>query len=92
MPLTPRKLHSSLAPIFAMPFILTALTGSLFQIAATTGHANEYIWLLELHRGNFGRVHLENVYPFFNSIGLLGLIFTGISMWMKSKPKLRRQK
>ena len=86
-----RKLHSSLAPIFVIPVFITATTGALFQVAATTGHAQQYLWLLDLHRGKFGRFNLEMIYPFLNSFGLLVLAVTGILMWLRTKPPRRKQ-
>ena len=86
MSINSRKLHSSLAPIFVIPVFITSITGALFQVAASTGHAQEYLWLLDLHRGKFGRVNLELIYPFLNSFGLLVLAVTGILMWLRTRP------
>lgn len=82
-----RKLHASLAPLMVTPLLLTLVTGSLFQIAAVTGQANDYLWLLEIHRGKFGRIDLELVYPFLNAFGLLILSITGVAMWWKTRPR-----
>lgn len=84
-----RQLHRKLAPIFLLPFVLTLITGSLFQVAAVTGNAKEFSWLLELHRGKFGRINLEIIYPFFNAFGLLLLATTGIIMWLQYRPRQR---
>ena len=85
-----RQLHAQFAPIMIFPVLLTLITGSLFQIALVTGKADEFLWLLELHRGKFGRINLEMIYPFLNAFGLLMLATTGISMWWQIRP--RRQK
>ena len=45
------------------------------------GRANDFLWLLDLHRGTFGQVNLEFVYPLLNALGLLTLIITGLAMW-----------
>ncbi|AFY55687.1 hypothetical protein Riv7116_3216 [Rivularia sp. PCC 7116] len=79
-----RQLHSLFAPIILFPAVLTLITGSLFQIAAIAGKSQEFIWLLEWHRGKFGRINLEMIYPFFNAFGLLMLCFTGIIMWLQT--------
>jgi len=86
-----RQLHRWFAPIMMFPLLVTVISGSLFQIAVLTGEANGFIWLLELHRGKFGRINLEMIYPFINAFGLLMLIFTGISMWLQLKPRSNNQ-
>ena len=77
-----RQLHSRLAPIMVLPVLLTLITGSLFQVAELTGRARDFHWLLELHKGQFGRINLELIYPFLNAFGLLVLAVTGIMMWL----------
>ncbi len=90
-----RQLHSLFAPVMLLPLILTLITGSLFQIAIFTGKSEEFLWLLEWHRGKFGRINLEMIYPFLNAFGLLMLAVTGIIMWFqvrrrKSKSKISK--
>ncbi|MEO1187249.1 MAG: hypothetical protein AAFX46_22425, partial [Cyanobacteria bacterium J06636_27] len=46
-----------------------------------------FIWLLEWHRGKFGRINLEMIYPFLNAFGLLMLAVTGITMWFQTRPR-----
>lgn len=84
-----RHLHYILAPIMFLPIFLTAITGSLFQIAVTTGNSENYLWLLELHRGKFGVINLELIYPFINAFGVLFLAITGIVMWLQINRKFR---
>jgi hypothetical protein len=78
-----RQIHAQFAPIMIFPLLLTLVTGSLFQIATLTGDANKFYWLLELHTGKFGRFDLGFIYPFLNAFGLLMLLVTGITMWLK---------
>ena len=81
---TPRRLrhlHRSLVPIMAMPLLVTVTTGIGFQMAVVSGRASDFSWLLALHRGQFGRINLEMVYPFLNGLGLLTLLVTGLVMW-----------
>ena len=78
-----RKLHRMLAPIMVLPLLLTLITGSLFQMAVVSGKTSEFIWLLDLHRGKFGSINLDKIYPFLNAIGLLTLLITGIIMWFQ---------
>ena len=81
-----RRLHGVLAPIMFLPLLLTLITGSLFQVAVITNRADDFLWLLELHRGKFGRFNLELIFPFLNSFGLLMLVITGIIIWLKIRP------
>ncbi|MEO0984312.1 MAG: PepSY domain-containing protein [Cyanobacteria bacterium J06639_14] len=85
-----RRLHRWLAPAMLFPLLLTLITGMLFQMAIATGNGNTFLWLLDLHRGKFGSINLEMVYPFLNGLGLLGLAITGITMWWRSPNSRRR--
>jgi hypothetical protein len=80
-----RQLHFQLAPIMVFPLLLTLITGSLFQVAVVTGKAEDFLWLLEWHRGKFGRINLEIIYPFLNAFGLLMLAVTGVTMWLQTR-------
>lgn len=83
-----RHLHYILAPIMFLPIFLTAITGSLFQVAVITGKSADYLWLLELHRGKFGVIDLELIYPLLNAFGVLFLAITGIMMWLQINKKI----
>ena len=78
-----RQFHRAIAPIMALPLLLSALTGSIYQITDLSG--NEAKWILAIHKGNFGSLKLETIYPFLNAIGLLALIATGTSMWLQRR-------
>ncbi len=80
-----RQLHYKIAPIMIFPLLLTVITGTLFQVAVVTGNSSNFIWLLELHRGKFGRINLEMIYPFLNGFGLLMLGVTGTIMWLQTR-------
>lgn len=82
-----RQLHYKFAPLMIFPLLLTVITGTLFQVAVVTGNANNFIWLLELHRGKFGRINLEIIYPFLNGFGLFMLGVTGVIMWLQIRPR-----
>ena len=85
-----RQWHRFLAPVMVVPLILTAITGSFFQFAELSGHEKQYKWLLDIHKGHFGALNLEAIYPFFNMLGLLTLAITGTAMWWrlrKGSPK-----
>lgn len=88
-----RKLHRTLAPVMLLPLLLTLFTGSLYQFFELIGKDDGVNWLMALHKGNVGPLHLEIIYPFLNAAGLLILTITGISMWRQmqrhsSKPKV----
>lgn len=78
-----KRIHRFLAPIMVMPLIITLISGTLFQIASVQGKSEPYLWLLDLHRGQFGRINLELIYPFLNALGLLTLLVTGVLMWLQ---------
>lgn len=78
-----RQLHAWVAPIMMLPVLLTLTTGSLFQVAVLAGKGNDFLWLLDLHRGKFGLINLELIYPFLNAFGLLALAVTGIAIWFQ---------
>ena len=85
-----RQLHKALVPFMALPLLLTLTTGMLFQFAAASDRANDFLWLLDLHKGKFGQINLEFVYPVLNASGLLTLIVTGSIMWFQSPNRKRR--
>ncbi|AFY37136.1 hypothetical protein Lepto7376_0738 [[Leptolyngbya] sp. PCC 7376] len=85
-----RKLHRSLVPIMVAPLLITVLSGTLFQLAALSGRGIDFLWLLNLHKGNLGFMNLERIYPFLNGLGLLLLIVSGAVMWWTTRPKKRQ--
>lgn len=85
-----RQLHKALVPFMALPLLLTLTTGMLFQFAAASDRANDFLWLLDLHKGKFGQINLEFIYPILNALGLLTLVITGSVMWFQSPSRKRR--
>ena len=77
-----RQLHRFMVPFMVLPLLLTLTTGTSFQFAVAADRAQDFFWLLELHRGKFGSVNLEFVYPILNALGLLTLLITGLLMWL----------
>ena len=86
-----RKLHRILAPVMILPVLLTLITGSIYQLVDLSGQGERFDWLLDLHKGHFGILNLETIYPFLNSIGLLILAITGISMWLQKRRVSRKR-
>lgn len=84
-----RQLHRTLAPIMLLPLLLTLITGSLYQIADLNDRGDVFNWLIEWHKGHFGNINLEIIYPFLNALGLLVMAITGISMWLQRRPQTR---
>lgn len=86
-----RHLHRILAPIMLLPLLLTTITGTVYQIADLAGKGDAFEWLLGWHKGHFGSLNLEVIYPFLNALGLFILLFTGISMWLHMRRLPKRQ-
>lgn len=86
-----RQLHRTLAPIMLLPLLLTLITGSLYQIADLVDKGDVFNWLIEVHKGHFGNINLEVIYPFLNALGLLLLAVTGISMWLQTNRRTQRR-
>ena len=84
-----RQLHSQIAPFMLLPLLITLFTGMGFQIAVSLGQANEFLWLMEWHRGKFGAINLEMIYPILNALGLLTLVITGMVMWFQINKRKR---
>ena len=88
---TLRHFHRFLAPIMLLPIVLTVLTGSLFQLGEMLGQEEGVEWLLAIHKGNFGIIDLQGIYPFLNSLGLLLLLATGMMMWLQPKHRFQKK-
>lgn len=86
-----RHLHRTLAPIMLLPLLLTVITGTIYQIVDLAGKGDAFDWLLDWHKGHFGTLNLEVIYPFLNALGLLTLMFTGISLWLHMRRNSRKR-
>ncbi len=86
-----RQLHRIVAPIMILPVLLTLITGSLYQLVDIGGKGDAFQWLLNIHKGHFGIVNLEIIYPFLNALGLLTLAITGILMWLEMQRTTRKR-
>jgi uncharacterized iron-regulated membrane protein len=85
-----RKLHRFLAPVMILPVLLTLITGSIYQMVDLAGNGGDFNWLLDLHKGHFGILNLEIIYPFLNALGLLTLTITGLLMWLQMRRPSRK--
>lgn len=86
-----RHLHRLLAPVMLLPILLTLITGSVYQIVDLGGRGDDFNWLLDWHKGHFGILNLETIYPFLIALGLLTLTITGIQMWLQMRRKTKRR-
>jgi len=82
-----RTIHRIIAPIMLFPLLLTAITGVIYQFFDLAGNGKTTKWLMGLHKGDFGILNLEVIYPFLNALGLIILLFSGISMWVQMRSK-----
>lgn len=82
-----RQLHRALVPFVVLPLLLTLTTGMLFQFAVASDQVDNFLWLLDWHRGKFGQINLEFIYPILNALGLFTLIVTGLIMWFQIPPQ-----
>jgi uncharacterized iron-regulated membrane protein len=79
-----RQIHRALAPILALPLVVTVVTGSLYQIARLNDNF-DYYWLIQIHKGQWGPLDLQAVYPFLNGLGLLLMVATGLILWLQTR-------
>ena len=79
-----RQIHRALAPLLALPLVVTVVTGSLYQIARLNDNL-DYYWLIQIHKGQWGPLNLQAVYPFLNGLGLLVMVATGLSLWLQTR-------
>lgn len=87
-----RHFHRTLAPIMLLPVLLTLITGTIYQMFDLAGKGDDFDWLLDLHKGHFGPLNLEIVYPFLNALGLLFLVLTGTSIWLNMRRSAQKQR
>ena len=74
-----RKYHRWLAIVLSIPILLTIVTGVGITIFDEWLHQEELAELLiDIHTLKI--LHLEEIYPVLNGIGLIGLLVTGLSM------------
>ena len=85
-----KKVHAFVAPFVIIPIILTLTTGSIYQALELLGKDDGARWLIRVHKGNFGIINLEFIYPFLNALGLLFMAITGGTMWLELR-RIRRR-
>jgi len=79
MPRLFRKYHRILAIIISLPLFLTVISGVGYTIADEWFENKAFgDFLLGIHTMEI--VHLEKIYPVLNSLGVVGLLITGLTM------------
>lgn len=78
-----RQLYRIVTPIIVLPIMITITTGFLYETADFSGKDDNFKWLLEIHRGDFGIINLGMIYPSLNVLGILTMVVTGITMWLR---------
>lgn len=74
-----RKYHRSIAIAASLPLILTVITGVGYTIFDEWFEQEQIAeFLLGIHTMKL--LGLEGIYPILNGLGLIGLLFTGLSM------------
>jgi hypothetical protein len=74
-----RKYHRTLAIILSLPILLTIITGVGYTIFDEWFEQEEIAQLmLQIHTMKI--IHLEEIYPLLNGLGLIGLLVTGLTM------------
>lgn len=73
-----RRYHRWLAIIFALPLLVTVITGITFPVAKALQQRQLAGFLIHLHTMEI--VGLDDWFPILNGLGLLGLLVTGIYM------------
>ncbi|AOY80976.1 PepSY-associated TM helix domain-containing protein [Moorena producens JHB] len=83
---TLRKLHSTLAPIILLPFMITAITGIAYRLGRSWfGLSKDQAhFLMVIHEGRFLGDQLRPIYVLLNGLGLIFMLVTGIVMYWKS--------
>lgn len=84
--LTLRKLHRLLAPIVLLPLFVTVTTGVAYRLGKSWfGLSRDDVhFLMVIHEGEYLGQQLEPVYVLLNGLGLLFMLATGASMFLKT--------
>ncbi|MGL6139072.1 MAG: PepSY domain-containing protein, partial [Planktothrix sp.] len=84
-----RKFHRKIAPIIFIPLFLTAFTGMAYRLGRTwMGMPKDKAEiLLTIHQGEFLGEGLVPIYVLSIGLGLIAMIFTGLSMLRLAQQK-----
>ena len=73
-----RRIHRWLVPLAAAPLLITASTGSIYSLLLERNI--DAFWLLKLHTGQFGWLHLQPYYPILLGVLTIVVTMSGIAM------------
>jgi uncharacterized iron-regulated membrane protein len=81
-----RQLHRQLAPIFLLPFMVTAITGVAYRLGKNWfGFSKEQVhFLMVIHEGEYLGTSVKPFYVLLNGLGMLMILITGGVMWFES--------
>ena len=82
-----RRIHRWLVPLAALPLLLTASKGSLYNLLLHQGI--DAFWLLKVHTGQIGWLNLQPIYPML--LGVLTILVTGSGLAMLLKPSRQQR-
>ncbi|MDJ0508859.1 MAG: PepSY domain-containing protein [Crocosphaera sp.] len=77
-----RKWHSTLAPIVMLPLMITVTTGVTYRLSKDWfGLSRDQVhFLMSIHEGEYLGHTLEPFYVFFNGLGVVWMLVTGVIM------------
>jgi len=77
-----RRIHSILAPIVFLPLLVSAVTGIAYRVSRSwLGLPKEQVeFLMKIHQGSYFGDFGKPIYVLLVGLGLIGMLFTGISM------------
>lgn len=86
---TVRSLHSWLAPLVFLPFLVTAITGVGYRLGKAWFHlpADYTKLLMKIHQGSYLGSTLRAYYVLLIGLGLLAMLVTGIQMTGLFRPR-----
>ncbi len=91
-PANSRQFHKAMAPWVFLPLFISTLTGLFYRVSKDLlGYSRDEVhWLMSLHEGEWLGEKGELIYVCLNSIGLLWMLLTGIKMFSKQFPFLKK--
>ena len=76
-----RKIHRKVAPLSAIPLLITLISGTAFSFLQPLGV--DAFWLIKWHTGNFGIINFQPFYSIFLGIASIIAILSGIRLLQK---------
>jgi uncharacterized iron-regulated membrane protein len=88
-----RNSHRQIGAILFIPFLVTAVTGSIFRISTTWLQIpyDRVAFLINLHQGEFSGKFLHPIYVLLLGTGLIFMLVTGINMTNIFRQKAKKK-